>query len=192
MGANTIRALGRASHAGGAHELGINAIVELAHQVRTLTDLTDYERGITISVGLIQGGSAVNTVPAAAEMQVDARVWRLEDAAWVNQQVYALRPHLPGASLQISGGVERPPMERLPGTVRLFELARRLGQEIGLDLVERAVGGASDGNFTAALGIPTLDGLGVCGDGAHTDEEYVLIGQLAPRAAVLAGLLLNV
>lgn len=192
VGTFTIRALGRASHAGGAHELGINAIVELAHQVRALTDLTDYERGITISVGLIQGGSAVNTVPAAAEMQVDARVWRLEDAAWVNQQVYALRPHLPGASLQISGGVERPPMERLPGTVRLFELARRLGQEIGLELVERAVGGASDGNFTAALGIPTLDGLGVCGDGAHTDEEYVLIGQLAPRAAVLAGLLLNV
>ncbi|MFZ2517529.1 MAG: M20 family metallopeptidase [Anaerolineae bacterium] len=192
VGTFTIRALGRASHAGGAHELGINAIVELAHQVRALTGLTDYERGITISVGLIQGGSAVNTVPAAAEMQVDARVWRLEDAAWVNQQVYALRPHLPGASLQISGGVERPPMERLPGTVRLFELARRLGQEIGLDLVERAVGGASDGNFTAALGIPTLDGLGVCGDGAHTDEEYVLIGQLAPRAAVLAGLLLNV
>lgn len=192
VGTFTIRALGRASHAGGAHELGINAIVELAHQVRALTDLTDYERGITISVGLIQGGSAVNTVPAAAEMQVDARVWRLEDAAWVNQQVYALRPHLPGASLQISGGVDRPPMERLPGTVRLFELARRLGQEIGLDLVERAVGGASDGNFTAALGIPTLDGLGVCGDGAHTDEEYVLIGQLAPRAAVLAGLLLNV
>ncbi|MFZ1505411.1 MAG: M20 family metallopeptidase, partial [Anaerolineae bacterium] len=192
VGTFTIRALGRASHAGGAHELGINAIVELAHQVRTLTDLTDYERGITISVGLIQGGSAVNTVPAAAEMQVDARVWRLEDAAWVNQQVYALRPHLPGASLQISGGVDRPPMERLPGTVRLFELARRLGQEIGLELVERAVGGASDGNFTAALGIPTLDGLGVCGDGAHTDEEYVLIGQLAPRAAVLAGLLLNV
>ena len=192
VGTFTIRALGRASHAGGAHELGINAIVELAHQVRALTGLTDYERGITISVGLIQGGSAVNTVPAAAEMQVDARVWRLEDAAWVNQQVYALRPHLPGASLQISGGVERPPMERLPGTVRLFELARRLGQEIGLELVERAVGGASDGNFTAALGIPTLDGLGVCGDGAHTDEEYVLIGQLAPRAAVLAGLLLNV
>lgn len=192
VGTFTIRALGRASHAGGAHELGINAIVELAHQIQTLTALTDYARGITISVGLIQGGSAVNTVPAAAEMQVDARVWRLEDAAWVNQQVYALRPHLPGASLQISGGVERPPMERLPGTVRLFELARRLGQEIGLDLVERAVGGASDGNFTAALGIPTLDGLGVCGDGAHTDEEYVLIGQLAPRAAVLAGLLLNV
>ncbi|MFZ1707594.1 MAG: M20/M25/M40 family metallo-hydrolase, partial [Anaerolineae bacterium] len=192
VGTFTIRALGRASHAGGAHELGINAIVELAHQVRALTGLTDYERGITISVGLIQGGSAVNTVPAAAEMQVDARVWRLEDAAWVNQQVYALRPHLPGASLQIIGGVERPPMERLPGTVRLFELARRLGQEIGLELVERAVGGASDGNFTAALGIPTLDGLGVCGDGAHTDEEYVLIGQLAPRAAVLAGLLLNV
>ena len=192
VGTFTIRALGRASHAGGAHELGINAIVELAHQVRTLTGLTDYERGITISVGLIQGGSAVNTVPAAAEMQVDARVRRLEDAAWVNQQVYALRPHLPGASLQISGSVDRPPMERLPGTVRLFELARRLGQEIGLELVERAVGGASDGNFTAALGIPTLDGLGVCGDGAHTDEEFVLIEQLAPRAAVLAGLLLNV
>lgn len=82
-------------------------------------------------------------------------------------------------------------MERLPGTVRLFELARRLGQAIGLDLSERAVGGASDGNFTAALGIPTLDGLGVCGDGAHTDEEYVLIASLAPRAAVLAGMLLN-
>ncbi len=191
VGTFTITALGRASHAGAAHELGINAIVELAHQIGTLTALTDYARGVTVSVGLIQGGTAVNTVPAAAEMQVDVRVQRLEDAAWVTQQVYALRPHLAGASLHISGGVERPPMERLPGTVRLFELARRLGQEIGLDLLERAVGGASDGNFTAALGIPTLDGLGVCGDGAHTDDEYVTVAQLAPRAAVLAGILLN-
>ena len=191
VGTFTVTALGRASHAGAAHELGINAIVELAHQIQTLAALTDYARGVTVSVGLIQGGTAVNTVPAAAEMQVDVRVQRLADAAWIEQQVYALRPHLPNASLRISGGVERPPMERLPGTVRLFELARRLGQEIGLDLAERAVGGASDGNLTAALGIPTLDGLGACGDGAHTDDEYVTVEQLAPRAAVLAGMLLN-
>ena len=191
VGTFTIKALGRASHAGAAHELGINAIVELAQQVQTLTALTDDARGITVNVGLIQGGTAVNTVPAVAEMQVDTRIQHQEDAAWLTDQVYALRPYLPGASLSISGGVERPPMERLPGTVRLFELARRLGQAIGLDLSERAVGGASDGNFTAALGIPTLDGLGVCGDGAHTDEEYVLIASLAPRAAVLAGMLLN-
>lgn len=191
VGTFTIKALGRASHAGAAPELGVNAIVELAQQVQTLTALTDNARGITVNVGLIQGGTAVNTVPALAEMQVDTRIQRPEDAAWLTEQVYALRPHLPGARLSISGGVERPPMQRLPGTVRLFELAQRLGQAIGLDLSERAVGGASDGNFTAALGIPTLDGLGVCGDGAHTDEEYVLIASLAPRAAVLAGMLLN-
>lgn len=191
VGTFVLRAQGRAAHAGGAHELGINAIVEIAHHIQTLTALTDYERGVTVNVGMIRGGTAVNTVPAFAEIQVDARVAHPEDAAWVNAQVYALRPHLSGASLHIQGGVDRPPMQRLPGTVRLFERARRLGQEIGLQLVERAVGGASDGNFTAALGIPTLDGLGVCGDGAHTDEEYVTIAQLAPRGAVLGGLLLN-
>jgi glutamate carboxypeptidase len=125
-------------------------------------------------------------------MQVDLRVATLADAEQINRQVHALRPVVPGATLEVTGEIERPPMERLPGTARLFALAQRLGAEIGLDLRETATGGASDGNFTAALGIPTLDGLGACGDGAHTDHEYVSIADLAPRAALLAGLLANI
>ncbi len=180
---------GKSAHAGGAHELGASAITELAHQALRLAALTDYARGVTVNVGQVAGGTAVNTVPSSATAVIDVRVRAAEDARWITDQIMALQPVLPGTTLEITGAVNRPPMERLPGTVRLFELARTLGREIGLELQETATGGASDGNLTSALGIPTLDGLGACGNGAHTDEEYVLIDHLAPRSAVLAGLL---
>ncbi len=180
---------GRSAHAGGAHELGVSAITELAHQVLRLAALTDYARGVTVNVGQVAGGTAVNTVAAHASALIDVRVKAREDAQWVSEQLAALQPVLPGAILEVSGGIDRPPMERLPATVRLFELACALGREIGLELRETATGGGSDGNLTSALGTPTLDGLGACGDGAHTDEEYVWVDQLAPRGAVLAGLL---
>lgn len=180
---------GRSAHAGGAHELGVSAITELAHQVLRLAALTDYARGVTVNVGQVAGGSAVNTVASSATAMIDVRIKAAADADWITGQIRSLQPVLPGATLEITGGVNRPPMERVPATARLFELARALGREIGLELRETATGGGSDGNLTSALGIPTLDGLGACGNGAHTDEEYVLIDQLAPRSAVLAGLL---
>lgn len=183
---------GQSAHAGGAHELGVSAITELAHQVLRLAALTDYARGVTVNVGQVAGGTAVNTVPSSATATIDVRIAAAADAAWITEQIRSLAPVLPGATLEITGEVNRPPMERVPATVRLFELARALGREIGLELRETSTGGASDGNLTSALGIPTLDGLGACGNGAHTDEEYVLIDQLAPRGAVLAGLLCHV
>lgn len=183
---------GRPAHAGGAHELGISAITELAHQVLRLVALTDYVRGVTINVGQVEGGTAVNTVAASASAIIDVRVKAAADAGWITDQIMGLQPVLPGTTLTISGGINRPPMERTAATVRLFELARALGREIGLELHETATGGGSDGNLTSALGIPTLDGLGACGNGAHTDDEYVMVDQLAPRTAVLAGLLCHV
>lgn len=183
---------GRPAHAGGAHELGISAITELAHQVLRLVALTDYVRGVTINVGQVEGGTAVNTVAASASAIIDVRVKTAADAGWITNEIMGLQPVLPGTTLTISGGINRPPMERTAATVRLFELARALGRAIGLELHETATGGGSDGNLTSALGIPTLDGLGACGNGAHTDDEYVMVDQLAPRTAVLAGLLCHV
>ncbi|MGI8588528.1 MAG: M20 family metallopeptidase [Chloroflexia bacterium] len=192
VGMFTLTAHGRAAHAGVDHAAGVSAITELAHQVLALAAMTDYERGITLNVGKIRGGTARNTVAAEAVAGVDLRVSSLEDARLMTERILGLRPVLPGARLEVSGGVERPPMERASGTARLFALARSLGQEIGLDLRETSTGGGSDGNFTAALGVPTLDGLGTRGDGAHTDHEYVLIADLAPRAALLAGLVTHI
>jgi glutamate carboxypeptidase len=183
---------GRAAHAGVDHAAGVSAIAELAHQILVLSALTDYGRGVTVNVGQIIGGTAVNTVAAEATAQVDLRVTTWDDARRISDRILGLQPVLPGATVAVTGGVDRPPMERPPGTVRLFDLARRLGREIGLTLQETATGGASDGNLTAALGVPTLDGLGACGDGAHTDHEYVTIADLAPRTALLASLLLHI
>ncbi|HMA38198.1 MAG TPA: M20 family metallopeptidase [Chloroflexia bacterium] len=188
----TLVARGRAAHAGVDHAAGINAITELAHQVLALSALTDYGAGTTLNVGQIRGGTTINTVAAEAVAHVDVRATTLAHAAQISRQILALRPVLPGATLDVTGEFDRPPMERSPGTLRLFGLAQALGREIGLALRETATGGASDGNFTAALGVPTLDGLGACGDGAHTDHEYVQIADLAPRAALLAGLLTRI
>jgi glutamate carboxypeptidase len=189
VGGFTIRAIGRAAHAGLDPGKGINAIVELAHHTLKLAGLNDPKSGTSVSIGRVDGGTAVNVVPAEARIQVDVRFWNMEHGAAIEEAVRALRPVIEGARLEISGGLNRPPMERTAGNIALFELARGLANEIGFDLADGAVGGGSDGNFTSALGIPTLDGLGVDGAGAHADHEHIILDDLPRRAALLTRLL---
>ncbi len=189
VGNFTVVAHGRAAHAGGDHQKGINAIEELAYHVPVLQRLTDYESGTTINVGTIQGGSASNVVPERAEMEVDFRISQMAEIDRVVSAVKGLNPVLAGARLEISGGLNRPPMEHNATMVKTFEQARRLAAGIGLTLEEGSTGGGSDGNFTAALGVPTLDGMGALGDGAHAVNEHVVISSLADRAALLAAVL---
>lgn len=189
VGEFRIVAHGRAAHAGVDHQKGVNAIEELAHHIVRLQKLTDYTQGTTVNVGVISGGTADNVVPERAEMSVDFRVSRMSEVDRVVPIITGLKPVLPGARLEITGGLNRPPMERTATMAAAFERVRRLGQSIGLELAEGATGGASDGNFTAALGVPTLDGLGPRGDGAHATHEHVIIDSLPERAALLATIL---
>lgn len=189
VGGFTVVAYGRAAHAGGDHQKGINAIEELAHHIPALQRLTDYESGTTINIGLIEGGSASNVIPERAEMKVDFRISQMAEIERVTAAIQGLKPVLAGARLEISGGLNRPPMEHNALMVRTFEQARRLAIGIGLTLEEGSTGGGSDGNFTAALGTPTLDGLGAVGDGAHAAHEHICVSSLAERAALLATIL---
>ncbi len=186
-----VRAKGRAAHAGADHQKGINSIEEMAHQVIAIQALTDYGRGTTVSVGLIQGGMASNVVPAECEITVDFRVAVPEEAERLHQALHDLKPALPGAELEIEGGINRPPMVRDAQMVKTFAKTRRIASQHGLDLAEASTGGASDGNFTAALGIPTLDGMGVDGDGGHAVYEHVVIPSLSSRTILLAALLVE-
>jgi len=184
-----VEVVGRASHAGAAHDEGVNAIEELAHQILRLQQMTDYAVGTTVNVGVVGGGTRPNVVAAGAWAEVDVRAWTRDEAERISAAIRGLQPVNPDTVIHVSGGFDRYPMERTPGTVALFETARRLGQEMGLELTEQASGGASDGNFTAALGVPTLDGLGAVGDGPHAEHEYVEVASLPERAALLASLL---
>jgi len=189
VGTFTVRALGRAAHAGLDPGKGVNAIVELANQTLRLAALNDYERGITVSVGLIEGGSALNVVPAEASAKVDVRFWTLDDGERVVGAIRGLRPATPGARLEVTGGINRPPMPRSEENVALYKHARTLAAELGFDLKDEVVGGGSDGNFIAALGVPTLDGLGVDGAGAHAEHEHIIIDDIPRRAALLTRLM---
>ena len=189
VGRFTIKSIGRAAHAGVDPAKGINAIEEIARQVLLLQAMSDTGRGTSVSVGVIQGGTRSNVVPAEAAVEVDVRVSTNAEAARMTAAVHALQPQLAGSRLEIRGAINRPPMERSSDTVRLFELARSVGSDLGIEIDEGATGGASDGNFTSALGIPTLDGLGAIGDGAHSVDEYVEIASLPSRAALIAGLI---
>ena len=180
---------GRAAHAGVDPEAGVNAVHELALQIAQLMKMHQPAKGVTIQATVISGGTATNVVPSEARAQVDIRCARLADVARVNKQLRALRPILPGAKLEVSGGINRPPLERTPAVEKLFHHAQRLARELGFKLGEASTGGGSDGNFTAALGIPTLDGLGAVGDGAHSEKEHVVLRTLPERAALLAALL---
>ncbi len=180
---------GVSAHAGVDPGKGASAIHELAAQIRTIVALQDLERGISVNVGLIAGGSRPNVVAEEAHAVIDARVPRREDGARIEAAMKALRPSLAGTRLEVTGGFSRPPLERSPAVARLYEQARCAAAELGMDLGEGATGGGSDGNFTAALGIPTLDGLGAVGDGAHALHEHVEVEALAGRAALLAGLI---
>jgi glutamate carboxypeptidase len=184
-----IRVRGRASHSGVDFEKGHSAIVELARQLLEIVKFTDPSRGITVNPGVIQGGTRSNVVAAEAWAEVDLRVVHATDAPLLEQKFAALKPFDPECSIELSGGMNRPPMERTEGTVRLFGIAREIGQSIAMTLGESSTGGGSDGNFTSALGIPTLDGLGALGEGAHASNESVVIEELSLRAALLAALL---
>lgn len=186
VGDYRVRVRGRASHAGVDFTAGASAIVELARQIESITKFTDLKRGITVNPGVVSGGTRSNVVAAEAETEVDIRVARLKDAAVLERQFRALRPTDKRCTLEVSGGLNRPPMERSSGGTRLFQTARELAAGIGTDLEESATGGGSDGNFTAALGVPTLDGLGGVGEGAHAANESILINRIADRTALLA------
>jgi len=188
-GSYTLRVKGKAAHAGAAHEQGVNAIEEMAHQVLRLQALTDYERGTTVNVGVISGGSAVNVVPAECEAKVDFRVSVPQEAERMRRAFEGLEPHLAGTELSVEGGINRPPMVRDGLMARTFEQVRRIAGRHGLTVTEGSSGGGSDGNFTAALGIPTMDGLGADGDGLHAAHEHVRIESLPRQAMLLAALL---
>ncbi len=180
---------GRASHAGLDPGAGVNAVHELAEQIVRLEHVNNPKRGIALQATVIEGGSVSNVVPHHARAEVDIRYTHVADAPKIELQLRSLRPILPGARVEVRGRINRPPLERTPAVMRLFHHARELMGEIGLSLGEAWVGGGSDGNFTAALGVPTLDGLGAIGNGAHSAVEHVMIRSLPERAALLAGLL---
>jgi glutamate carboxypeptidase len=180
---------GVSAHAGVDPGRGVNAIRELAHQVLAIDAVRDLERGISVNVGLVSGGSRPNVVPDFATATVDVRAPTMADADAVDAAMRRLTAVTPGAHLDVTGGFNRPPMERSAGVMRLFGLAQTVAGELGFALQEGGTGGGSDGNFTAALGVPTLDGLGAVGAGAHALHEHVELASLPVRAALIAGIL---
>jgi glutamate carboxypeptidase len=181
--------IGRAAHAGLDPEKGVNTTVELAGQVLAIAALGDPVRGTTVTPTVLSSGTTTNTVPATGRLSVDVRALTAGEQQRVDDAMRTLAPRLPGARLQLSGGINRPPLEET-SSADLFALAGRVSARLGLPAPGAAtVGGASDGNVTAGAGVPTLDGLGAVGGGAHAADEHVLVGELAPRAALLAGLL---
>jgi len=189
IGDYRLKVTGKAAHAGLDFEKGQNAIVELAEQIRKISKFVDLKRGLTLSVGTIQGGTRVNVVPVEASVTVDVRIAHMKDAAGIDRKLRTLKPANRKCKLEVSGGMNRPPMERTKKIAELYQEAATIAKEMAWKLDEAAVGGGSDGNFTAALGIPTLDGLGGVGEGAHSPHESVDISALPRRAALLAGLL---
>ncbi len=182
---------GRSAHAGVNPSSGVNAITELARQVLRIENFARAHRGLTLNVDVITGGNRSNVIPELATASVDVRVPTERDRRKIEGWMRALRSTHPEARLEVTGGVNRPPMERKMAAA-LFDVARNLGRQMGLELTEAATGGGSDGNFTAALGIPTLDGLGGTGDGAHARHEHVIICELPQRAALLAALIQSI
>jgi glutamate carboxypeptidase len=181
---------GRPSHSGTRHADGRSAIREAARQIVAVEGLTDYGRGVTTNVGMISGGTAQNVVPQHCRFSIDLRVETVAEGEEYTRRILGLQPFDPDIRVNVTGGMNRPPYERIEPVVRLFEHARALAAEIGFDLADvPRTGGGSDGNFTAALGVATLDGLGVDGDGAHTLEEYALISSIRPRMRLMQGLL---
>ena len=189
VGGYLVKVTGKASHAGLDFEKGVNAILELARQIERISSFTDLKKGLTVNVGIVSGGSRTNVVPAEASAHVDVRIARMKDAAGIDKKMRSLRPFNRKCKIEITGGINRPPMERSAGVAELYERAKGIARDLGWKLGEAAVGGGSDGNFTAGLGIPTLDGLGGVGDGAHASHEHILISELPRRAALLAGLI---
>ena len=192
VGLYMVRVTGRAAHAGAAHDEGISAIAELAHHVLAIQALTDYAAGTTANVGVIGGGTRSNVVPEQAWAEVDVRVMDTAEAARVDAFMHALAPQRDGVKVEVTGGLNRPPMPRSAAALALYARAEVIAAELGFPISETGTGGGSDGNFTAALGVPTLDGLGAAGDGGHALHEHVILASLPERAALLAGMIRHV
>ncbi|MFQ5790369.1 MAG: M20 family metallopeptidase [Acidobacteriota bacterium] len=188
VGVFELHVKGRAAHAGLDPRSGVSAVEEMARQILALHELTDDDRGVTVNVGTVRGGSRSNVVAAEAQAQIDVRVSTLADAREMEERMLSLSPFLEGAAVEVTGGMDRPPLERTPAVVALYEKARAIAGRLGFDLGEGPAGGGSDGNLTAALGVPTLDGLGAVGDGAHAAWEQVVAAEMPRRAALLAHL----
>lgn len=180
---------GRSAHSGADHKSGINANLELAHQIIRLEGLTDYETGITINVGLIKGGQVRNQSAAHAEALIDMRYRTLEEGRRIEKIIHRLEPVLNGAKVKVTGGISRPPLLPTPGNQAFFEKAKRVAREIGFELEGGRTGGGGDGSFTSNLGVPTLDGMGAVGAGGHALTEYIELDHLIPRTALIAGLM---
>ena len=187
-GTAEIAVTGRAAHAGLDPGAGVNALHELALQVARLMRLNDARRGITVNPTVAEAGTRSNVIPAEARLTIDLRAETLADMHGIERKLKALRPILPGARVAVKGGFSRPPLER-SASAALFSQASKFANQLGISLGECLAGGGSDGNFTGALGVPTLDGLGAVGDGAHSRDEYVIVSALPERAALLAALL---
>jgi glutamate carboxypeptidase len=188
-GMYTLRAKGIPAHAGLEPEKGANAILEIARQIGTLNTLGDAAKGTTVNVCTVKGGTTTNVIPESSECTVDVRFSSLSEAERVYEEIFGLQPFDERVTLEILGNMNRPPLERTPAVISLFEKARNAASSFGYSLDEMQVGGASDGNFVAALGVPVLDGLGITGAGAHTLEEHILVSDIARRATLIALLL---
>jgi glutamate carboxypeptidase len=192
VGGYLVRVTGVASHAGVDFAAGASAIVEIAHQVQRIAGFTRLDRGVTVNPGVVRGGTRSNVIAAEAETDVDFRIPRMQDFHTLERKFQRLTPVDRRCRITVEGGLNRPPMERTRGVAALFSLAARLGDQIGVRIEESSTGGGSDGNFTAGLGVPTLDGLGAVGEGAHASHESILIDRVADRTALLAHLLASI
>ncbi len=192
VGRYTLAIEGCPAHAGVEPEKGRSALLELAHQIIAIQSLSNLSVGTTLNVGSATGGGAINVVPAHAKAEIDLRIASPSEAERVDTALRSLQPVLDGTRLQLSGGLNRPPMVRTEASARLFDQARIAAKPLGIDLKEGSTGGGSDGNFTAGLGIPTLDGLGPIGDGPHALHEHIEIDSLPSRAALIAALLFSI
>jgi len=189
VGEYTIRVSGKAAHSGLDFDKGESAILEMAKQITAISKLVNLKRGLTLNVGLVSGGTRTNVIPAQAIASLDVRVTHMRDASVIDRQLRALKAFNRKCKLEIKGAVNRPPMERSAGVAMLYKKAAGFAKQMGWKLEEASVGGGSDGNFTACLGIPTLDGLGGVGEGAHATHESIIISELPRRAALLAELI---
>lgn len=191
VGRFSVEIHGKAAHSGLDHKSGISAVDELARIILELHSFTDYERGTTVNVGVVDGGTRSNVVAAEAHADVDLRIETMAEAERVSKLIFNLKPHVQGTTVKVTGGLNRPPMERTEKNVELFNKAKQAAVPLGIDLEDCVVGGASDGNFCSALGIPVLDGMGSVGGNAHAEGEYVLKDTIAQRSALLALLIME-
>lgn len=184
-----VQVQGRPAHSGIDFEAGASAVLELARQVEVISGFTQLAKGVTVNPGVFRGGTKTNVVAAEAELRGDLRFWKTRDGEALARKLQRLKPFDKRCTITVEAGLNRPALERSPGVKRYFGHARAIAAELGVDLQEASTGGASDGNFVAALGVPVLDGLGAVGDGAHAAHEHILVGRMPDRAALLVGLL---